>query len=120
MGTVHFFQYYCTCDNHLFDNGHIITTSKCLDRNYIFINRSLKVNVYIENSNIVKYGVCHIALGGVVYQWYLEKPDLIRFPCHLLLRRKNYLDIKRVLDEDGNNTTQFKIDILYCNRYIND
>lgn len=114
--SVHFFKYYCRCGSYLFDNGHIVESSTCARRSYVFIEDSPNRNFSVFGSNIVRCASCSRALGGMCYRkWRNELYDWVRFARHLLYRQKVYFDVNRVLDENGIITSKYRVRLLYGN-----
>lgn len=108
MALVHFYTYFCRCGEFLFNNSDITNTSTFLKRNYIMVEKSLNLNIYISGSNIVKCSTCNSALGGAIYRRFQGKSDLIRFAGHLIERKKVYLAVHRVQD-----ATNYCVKVIY-------
>lgn len=110
MASVYYYKYYCHCEKFLFFNSDIVASHHFNRRNYTFIEyETLKKNILIERPNIVKCNWCFNNLGGMVYQKYRGLPDLVRICGHLIEREKIYLDIYRIMDENGKTMEDFEV-----------
>lgn len=105
MASVHYYEYFCRCGEFLFHNSNIDSNCFTNKRHYIFVSKTTEVfkKIYISGSNIVKCETCNSCVGGMVYKWFENKPDLIRLCGHLIERRKVQICIHRIQDADGSH-----------------
>lgn len=96
MASIIFYQFYCRCGQFLFNSCDIFDSNK----DYIFVEENfIKLKIFLTSTS-VKCEICSSNLGGIVYR-YPNLSNLVRFSRRALEREKNYLDIYRVIDEDG-------------------
>lgn len=99
MAAVHFYEYSCRCGEALFYNSNIVSTSVLFSQKYIFVEKTPEIfqKIYISGSNTLKCECCNSRIGGVLYRYYDNKPDLFRFSGNSIERRK----VSIVLHRDG-------------------
>lgn len=116
MGSVCYYKYFCECGQFLFENSHIIANHSGLGRNYIFVERNNDIKIKVHKTSIVVCKKCGSPLGGIVYRRNMNKPDLIRFVGHKILRQKVNIVIFRRNNKYG---MEFLYGSLVSRRYQN-